>query len=88
MSVQTKQKNHYALKAIGGAAISAVVFMAGMTITAHWFGWNIQQQLERRRTWKNTVERNDNQNPLYIPLTLLALIICVALCVMSHPQGE
>lgn len=42
------------------------------------------KELERRKTWENTLQPSENRNPLYILLSGLALVACVTLCVLSH----
>ena len=42
------------------------------------------KELERRKTWENTLQSLCNRNPLYILLSGLALVACVTLCVLSH----
>ncbi len=43
------------------------------------------QQLERREMWENKLEPTDNRNPIGILISTLALVVLVALCVLSHP---
>lgn len=43
------------------------------------------QELERRKTWENTLEPSENRNPLYILLSGLAFAAGVILCILSHP---
>lgn len=43
------------------------------------------QELERRKTWENTLEPTENRNPLYILLSGLVFAACVTMCVLSHP---
>ena len=43
------------------------------------------KELERRKTWENTLEPVENRNPLYIILSGIIFTGCVILCVLSHP---
>ena len=43
------------------------------------------RELERRKTWENTLEPSENRNPLYILLSGLGFSACVTMCVLSHP---
>ena len=43
------------------------------------------KELERRKTWENTLEPVENRNPLYIVLSGILFAGCVILCVLSHP---
>lgn len=43
------------------------------------------KELERRKTWENTLEPMENRNPLYILLSGTSFAGCVILCVLSHP---
>ncbi len=43
------------------------------------------RELERRKTWENTLEPSENRNPLYILLSGLGFSACVTMCVLSRP---
>lgn len=43
------------------------------------------RELERRKSWENELEKQENRNPLCIAVSTLVLAGFAALCVLSHP---
>lgn len=45
-------------------------------------------QLERRKTWTNTLEPPARKTPFYIAFSCLGMVLCGGVCVLSHPTVE
>ena len=80
-----ENRTHYAVTCLirhpNQSMVKRTFFPSKSCADAELLAW----QLERRKSWENTLEPQENRNPLLILISVLVCAGFTAVCVLSHP---